>query len=169
MYKLHLTKVQCRDIILKKSRRGKMIVTFCGHSQFFGSHEYENMMFEILEREVGDQPAEMYLGGYGDFDSFAYACCKRYKKSHPKVSLVFVTPYLKVDPMRVCNYDSIFYPELENIPQRFAISYRNKYMVEKADLVIAFINHDWGRAYKTYSYAQNKGKRIINLVELKKE
>ena len=74
-----------------------MIITFCGHAQFRKSGEYEQKILGFLEETVGDQPAEMYLGGYGEFDNFAYDCCKKYKETHPKVSLIFVTPYLTVE------------------------------------------------------------------------
>ena len=57
-----------------------MIVTFCGHSKFSASMEYERKILSFLEEWVGDNVAEMYLGGYGEFDGFAYTCCKKYKK-----------------------------------------------------------------------------------------
>ena len=49
-----------------------MVVTFCGHAQFSKSEEYEQQILAFLEEKVGDQPADMYLGGYGSFDSFAW-------------------------------------------------------------------------------------------------
>ena len=71
-----------------------MTVTFCGHAQFHATGEQEARILTFLEETIKDQPACMYLGQHGDFDRFAYHCCKKYKKSHPAVSLVFVTPYL---------------------------------------------------------------------------
>ena len=144
-----------------------MIVTFCGHSDFFESNKYEKLLQDILEREIGTCSAEMYLGGYGGFDSFAYECCKKFKVNHPNVSLVFVTPYMKVDPIYRQSYDSVLYPGLEDKPPKFAITYRNRYMIDRSDLVIAYIDHDWGGAYKTYEYAMRKSKRIINLYDIK--
>ena len=146
-----------------------MVVTFCGHAQFSKSIEYEQKLLEFLQEKVGDQPADMYLGGYGDFDSFAYDCCKKYKETHPHISLVFVTPYLTVEYQRhhlqyqEKMYDFILYPDIEDKPKRYAITYRNKYMVEKADYVVAYVSHDWGGAYATYKYAERKGKEIFNL------
>ncbi|MBQ8416126.1 MAG: hypothetical protein IJX13_04405 [Clostridia bacterium] len=146
-----------------------MIVTFCGHSHFSKSEEYEQKILSFFGDKVGNQPADMYLGGYGDFDNFAYSCCKKYKETHPDISLVFVTPYLTVEYQRnhldyqQTRYDSILYPEIEDKPPRFAISYRNKYMVEKADYVVAYVDHDWGGAYTTYKHAKRKGKEILNL------
>ena len=146
-----------------------MIVTFCGHSHFSKSKEYEQKILSFLEEKVGNQSADMYLGGYGDFDNFAYSCCRKYKETHPNISLVFVTPYLTVEYQKnhldyqQTRYDSILYPEIEDKPPRFAIFYRNKYMVEKADYVVAYIDHDWGGAYTTYKHAKRKGKEILNL------
>ena len=146
-----------------------MIVAFCGHSLFSKSEEYEQKILDFLKEKVGEQSADIFLGGYGDFDGFAYECCKKYKKTHPKVSLVFVTPYLTIEYQKnhleyqKTRYDSIIYPEIEGKPKRFAIVYRNRYMVEMADYVVAFVSHKKGGAYKTYKYAKMKGKEIFNL------
>lgn len=146
-----------------------MIVTFCGHAQFKKTEECEQKILAFLEERVGEQSADMYLGGCGDFDSFAYDCCKKFQETHPKVSLIFITPYLTVKRQKnnldypKTRYDSIIYPEIEDKPKRYAITYRNKYMVEKADFVVAYITHDWGGAYKTYKYAKRKKKSIINI------
>lgn len=146
-----------------------MIVTFCGHAQFLKTKECEQKLLTFLENKVGDCSAEMYLGGYGGFDSFAYDCCKQYKKTHTGVSLAFVTPYLTVEYQRnhlefqKARYDFIIYPEIESKPKRFAITYRNRYMVDMADIVIAYVAHKYGGAYSTYKYAKRKGKEIFNL------
>ena len=146
-----------------------MIITFCGHSQFHKTEEYEKRLLSFLEERVRDESVDMYLGEYGEFDSFAYECCRKYKEKHPQVSLIFVTPYLinkqKQLEIESSKYDLILYPEIESKPKRFAISYRNRYMVEKADYVVAYITHDWGGAYKTYEYAKRKGKDIFNLAD----
>ena len=36
-----------------------------------------------------------------------------------------------------CRYDWTVYSGLENVPRRYAISHRNRYMVDKADFVVA--------------------------------
>ncbi|MBR6546208.1 MAG: hypothetical protein IKT72_04685 [Clostridia bacterium] len=151
-----------------------MIVTFCGHARFKGSVEYEQKILSFLKETVADREADFYLGGYGDFDRFAYGCCKAYKKTHPKVSLVFVTPYRESEYLKHrfdnenAPYDLILYPELENKPKRYAITYRNRYMVEVADYIIAYVTHDWGGAYATYQHAKKKGKTVFNLAKFEK-
>ena len=146
-----------------------MIITFCGHAQFSKSEKYQRTVLDFLKRTVGDQAADMYLGGYGNFDSFAYGCCLKYKESHPNISLVFITPYVTPEYMKnrfecqSTKYDSVIYPEIEDKPLKFAITYRNRWMVEKADYVVCFITHSYGGAYKTYQHAKKCNKKIINI------
>ena len=58
-------------------------------------------------------------------------------------------------------YDWTVYPGLENVPRRFAISHRNRYMVDMADFVVAYVTHGWGGAAQTLEYANRKKKSII--------
>lgn len=148
-----------------------MIITFCGHAKFQRTDEYEQKMLAFLAEKVGNKSADMYLGGYGDFDNFAYDCCKKYKETHPNISLIFITPYLTVEyqqkhlEYQKKRYDEIIYQAIEDKPLKFAITYRNKWMVEKADYIICGITHDWGGAYKTYQYAKRKKRHIFNVVD----
>ena len=59
-------------------------------------------------------------------------------------------------------FDSSVYPPLENVPRRFSISHRNRWMVESADVVVAYVLHDWGGAATTLRCAKQKKKQIIS-------
>ena len=146
-----------------------MIITFCGHSNFYENEKIRGEMMSLLDELVLDDPVEFLLGGYGAFDSFAYSCCKEFKKTHSNAKLIFITPY--ITPSYQKNnlsykkdlYDEIIYPEIEDKPLKFAISYRNKWMVEKADYVIAYVTEEYGGAYQTYKHAKRKKKMVFNL------
>ena len=146
-----------------------MVITFCGHTQFTPTTDCFNRIISFLTERVGDNPADIYLGGYGAFDLFAYDCCKKYKERNPKVLLWYITPYMPSEDRQEYfkaqrkRYDGIIYPEIEEKPKKFAISYRNKWMVDKADWVIAYVMRTWGGAYSTYQYAKKKGKEVLNL------
>ena len=148
-----------------------MIITFFGHSKLRKCDEYEQKILEFLEKNIGDTPTEAYLGGYGDFDELAYDCCKKYKANHSAFSMIFVTPYITEEYQKnhleyIKNrYDGIIYPGIEDKPLRFAITYRNRWMVERADCVICGILYECGGAYKAYSYAKSKSKPIFNVTE----
>ena len=140
-----------------------MIITFCGHSDFRGCEEYEEKIISILREKHAD---EVYLGGYGAFDLFAYKCSLKYKKEENALKFTLVTPYLDSKHKKGFfegEYDEIIYPSLENVPPRFAISGRNEWMVENADVVVAFVEREFGGAYKTLKYAKKRKKEIINI------
>ena len=148
-----------------------MIISFFGHSDFRETNEVELKISALLEKLVGDVPVQIYLGGYGAFDSFAYRCCKKYKSKHPNTSLIFITPYITPEYQKnhlqaiSKSYDCIIYPEIEEKPLKFAISYRNKWMVDKSDVIIAYISRNFGGAYDAYAYAVKRNKTIFNIAE----
>ena len=140
-----------------------MIFTFCGHSDYISNSEDEAKIFDIFDKIIDNQPVEFFLGGYGKFDGFAYSCAKKYKATHHNARLIYVTPYL--DRKSDVEYDNIVYPALENVPKRFAISRRNRWMAERADVLICYVVRKYGGAYQTYTHAKRKGKTIFNLFD----
>ena len=146
-----------------------MIVAFFGHRDFIADDEHIEKIISILNDLVGDNAVEFYLGGYGYFDAFAYRCCTSFAKTHRNASLAFVTPYITEEYQRnhlteiKKQYHSVIYPEIENVPKKFAIAYRNRYMVEKADLIICYVKREYGGAFQAIKYAEIKGKTIINI------
>ena len=89
------------------------------------------------------------------------------KKDFPEIELLFITPYLDKNYSKLelakYYYDDLIFPPIENVPRKFAILKRNEWMVDSADLVIAFVKYSWGGAAKTLGYAKRKKKQIINL------
>ena len=139
-----------------------MIITFCGHSKLIEQNTICTHLTRELRTLLEHGNYKFYLGGYGDFDLLAAKVLYELKQEYPETETILILPYLdrKVDASL---YDSTIYPPLENVPKRYAISRRNKWMVEQADMVIACVDHDWGDASKTLEYAVKKGLRIINL------
>ena len=148
-----------------------MIITFCGHSDYVEKEEDENKIIKLLEKKIKDSSCDFYLGEYGNFDKFCYTLAKRFKSEHLNSNLIFVTPYIDESYLKrrigeeKSRFDSIIYPELENIPLKYAISYRNRWIAEKADFIIAFIKKKYGGAYAMYKYAERIGKEIYNIAE----
>ena len=139
-----------------------MIVTFCGHRDYITQNGDEEKLLLILEKMVGTAPCEFFLGDYGNFDLFAYHCARKFKEKHATARLVFVTPYLPAKE-EGRKFDLVIYPPLENVPARFAIAHRNKWMVQQADCLIAYVNRRYGGAYTMYRYALANNKNTYNL------
>ena len=146
-----------------------MIVAFFGHRNFVGTREHKGKIFSELGKFAADE-IRLYFGGYGGFDAFAYSCCKEYKLMHKGISLIYVTPYITVEYQKnvlsqiKSGYDGIIYPEIERAPLKYAISYRNRWIAERADIIISAVDRCYGGAYQACAYAKRKGKRIINIL-----
>lgn len=137
-----------------------MIVTFCGHSDAPQTAELKLWLTERVESLIQSGATQFLLGGYGSFDRLAACVVWELKQQHPGIESILVLPYLdrRVDTTR---YDGTVYPPLEKVPKRYAISHRNRWMVENADVVVACVCHGWGGAATTLEYAERKRKRII--------
>lgn len=138
-----------------------MTATFCGHAQISQSADVEKWLYAVTLHLIEQGVNIFYLGGYGAFDSLATAVLRKQKTQHPEIELILVLAYF--DTKRdTSGYDSTVYPPLETVPRRFAISHRNRWMVETSDVVVAYVLHDWGGAAATLRCARKKKKQIIS-------
>ena len=147
-----------------------MIITFCGHSNCLFSDEEKEKLKQLLIKEIRKNPTcKFYLGGYGDFDSLCLRTLRELKKEFQDIELIFITPYLDKNYSKLefakYHYDDVIFPPLESVPRKFAILKRNEWMVDSADLVIAYVKYSWGGAAKTLEYAKSKKVPIINIAQ----
>lgn len=138
----------------------RMKVTFCGHSQVTKTEAVEEWMFAVTQNLIAQGAATFYLGGYGEFDSLAASVLRKQKKLYPQIELILVQAYLN-SGRNMGGYDAAIYPPLETVPPRYAITYRNRWMVENSDVVVSYVLRDWGGASATLRYAKRKKKRIV--------
>ena len=59
--------------------------------------------------------------------------------------------------------DSILPEGIELVHPRYAISWRNQWMIERSVYVIAYVTHNFGGAARFVDEAKRKGKTVINL------
>jgi len=151
-----------------------MIISFAGHSFVHSNANLKEIVKEQIKRiALNSQSAICYLGGYGDFDAICAYACRELKQEYLGIEIVYVTPYIteaaqsKIKEMQ--NYglcDRSIYPPLENVPPKFAILKRNEWIIKNSDVIIAYVNHDWGGAYKSLQMAKRQKKKIINIGDL---
>jgi len=53
---------------------------------------------------------------------------------------------------------------IETVHPRFAISWRNKWMIKQSDYVVTYITHSWGGAAQFAGKAEQQKKKVIHLV-----
>ncbi len=54
---------------------------------------------------------------------------------------------------------------IESALPRFRIDFRNKYMLNSSDYVIAYVTRSYSGAFKYYEMAKRKNLKVINLAE----
>jgi len=144
-----------------------MTVCFCGHSKLYSSYDsIKTQCLEIVREQIKKGADCFLIGDYGDFDSLAASVCLTLRKEH-LIEVCLVLPYYKphIDDytkQRYNRFDSVITPPLEDTPHRYRIIKANQYMVDQADMVIAYVRTSGGAA-KTLEYAQRKMKTIIKL------
>lgn len=108
---------------------------------------------------------EFLVGHQGQFDALVLSVLKELRRECGTMNYSVVLAYLPGDKSILpTSPEHTLYPEgIEASPKRFAISWRNRWLVNQADVVICYIRHSTGGAAKYVEMAQKKGKRIINI------
>lgn len=150
-----------------------MIITFVGHSTLVNHNEIEDKLkLALKDYLTKKERTYFYCGGYGAFDELCASVCRQLKKEYPNTEIVYVTPYISLSHQEKMNYlihsklyDSTIYPPIENVPPKYAILRRNEWMIDRADIVISYVTHNHGGAYKSLQFARKKKKDIIELCD----
>lgn len=65
---------------------------------------------------------------------------------------------------RVDDFSDTMLPDgIEKIPKRFAIPWRNKWMIDRADYVLTYVTRPFGGAAQFSALAKSKGKIIYEI------
>jgi len=151
------------------------VCTFAGHREVYQSMIDEKIEKTIEELLQTDNEFIFFTGGIGEFDSKCASAVRAAKLKFPnlKISLALVLPYmsnrLNTDKAYYeYYYDEIVIPsELCGVHYKAAIQRRNRWLVDRADYIIAYIYREFGGALETVKYARKQGKPVINLAEQK--
>ena len=143
-------------------------IAFIGHSVIYGQYRLEDKIEDLIREKLHmKEYVELYVGRNGDFDISVASATKRAQEAlgHHNSSLVLIQPYpMKDDPYYEKFYDEVWYPIDSKTHPKAAIAKRNQWMMENADLLIAYVE-PWrkGGAYTAMKYANKLEKEIINL------
>lgn len=137
-----------------------MTVTFTGHSTLTITPQLKKWLYETINDQIRKGATHFLLGGYGEFDNLSAYIVRHCREYYPEVSSTLVTAYQNKTFDNTI-YSEIFYPPLEDVTKQNAIPRRNQWMVDEADVVIAYVLKNFGGAAKTLEYATKKQKEII--------
>ena len=143
-------------------------IAFIGHREIYGHYLLEDQIEQIARDKLYEKEyVEFYVGRNGDFDISVASAIKRAQNAvgHHNSCLILLQPYpMKDDEYYEKFYDEVQYPVDSRTHPKAAIKKRNRWMIENAELLVAFVEKGKnGGAMTTLKYAQKLGVEIINL------
>ncbi len=145
------------------------ICTFCGHRIISEGKLREPLkeLFVYLIEKHGFNT--FYSGAMGEFDRLCHAVIHELKPRYPHIKLCRILyrykPYEEYAPI----FDETLFPDLEGVHYKKAITFRNRFMVDSAKLLVCFVSRNYGGACDTMRYAEKCGVPILNLHNMTKE
>ena len=140
---------------------------------FFG-HRFEPQKIEPTLRSTLIDLIEVdlfYVGNHGDFDAMVRRTLRELSAKYPiRYNVVLAYMPEKRGKFDTADYSDTILPEgIETAPKRFAINYRNKWMIEQSDFVVTYVVHDAvSGAAQFKKLAERKGKTVIEIMQLMK-
>lgn len=140
-----------------------MVCTFFGHKDT--PKEIEPTLRSTLIDLIENRNVNVfYVGNNGNFDTMVCRQLEDLSQTYP-ITYSVVLAYLPTEKNKYENLTNTIYPEgLETVPKRFAISWRNKWMIQQSDIVVTYVNHNFGGAAQFKIMAESLGKIEINVV-----
>lgn len=141
--------------------------TFFGHRDCLDS--VKECLTEEIERCILQRGVDIfYIGHQGRFDAMAICVLKEMKKKYPHIEYYVVLAYhpsVTKETAFSYNENGILPDGIERVSPRYAINFRNRWMLERCDYVLAFVTRSHGGAAGFVSAAMRKGKTVINVAE----
>ena len=101
-----------------------------------------------------------YVGTQGNFDNLAYRALKELQDTFQEVIVFRVLAY---KPRGNSIPDSMLPEGIEAIPPKYAIPWRNRWMISRSDYVITYVTRDYGGAATFEKEAVLQGRNVIRL------
>lgn len=128
----------------------------------------ENQIVRILEEK---EYVDFLIGRNGDFDICVASVVKKVieKYGFRNASLILILPYKTMEYLNNKEMFEQYYDYVEisddahDVFPKRAFQARNREMVNRADLVVCYVAHNEGGAYKAIKYALAQNKQVINL------
>ncbi len=142
-----------------------MTCTFFGHR--YVPKEIEPTLRSTLIDLIENLGVDLfYVGNHGEFDAMVRRMMRELSAKYP-ITYRVVLAYMpgKKDVFDAVDYSDTVLPEgIETVPKRFAINYRNRWMIEQSDFVVTYVVHDAGSGAAQFKkQAERKGKSVIEL------
>ena len=139
------------------------VCTFFGHRDC--PETIKPRLREVLVDLITNNEVDtFYVGNQGRFDGIVRGVLRELEKEYPEIRYAVVLAYLPGKKNEYDDFSDTILPEgIEAVHPRYAIDWRNRWMLQRSDFVVTYITHSWGGAAKFAEKAKREGKTVINL------
>ena len=138
---------------------------------FFGHHdcpaEVKPKLREVLIDLIENHSVDVfYVGNKGAYDRIVRSVLQELAQKYDHIHSAVVLERMpgKRDEDITEDYSDTMLPEgIEEVPPRFAIVWRNKWMLRQSDYVVTYVTHSWGGAAQFAEMAERQKKNVIRL------
>ena len=138
---------------------------------FFGHRDCPDIikpkLRQVLIDLIENQNVDMfYVGNQGRFDAIVRSELRDLQREYPRINYAVVLAYMPGKQTEYEDHSDTMLPEgIESIHPRYAISWRNNWMLKQSDYVVTYITHSWGGAAQYTQKARRSGKNTINIAK----
>ena len=137
--------------------------TFFGHRECPDSIKAQ-LRAALIDLVTNHDMDTFYVGNQGRFDAIVRSVLRELKEEYPQINYAVVLAYMPGKHTEYDYYSDTMLPEgIEAVQPRYAISWRNNWMLQQSDYVVTYITHTWGGAYQFYRRSVRANKVVINL------
>ena len=137
--------------------------TFFGHRDCPDGLKYR-LRAVIIDLITNHGVDMFYVGRQGSFDGLVRGVLLEIAQEYPQVNYAVVLAYMPAEGSTPGDDSNTMLPEgIELVHPRYAIAWRNNWMLQQSDFVVAYGAHSWGGAAQYVQKATRAGKTVINL------
>lgn len=149
-------------------------VAFFGHRYIDNPLKVEELLEEQIRKLINEKEyVDFVVGRNGEFDQCVSSTVLRVRKNvrDDNSALVLMLPYPTAEYLNNEEYFHEYYTDVEisyaasMAHPKSAIQIRNREMVDRADLIICYVEEKAGGAWQTVKYAIEQEKTVINLAK----
>ena len=119
----------------------------------------------VIRELITEHGVDMfYVGDQGRFDAIVRGVLRQTEREYPHIRYAVVLAYMPGKDRGHGPCTDTMLPEgIERVHPRYAISWRNDWMLRRSDYVVAYTTRSWGGAYRWKEKAIKKGKTVIDI------
>lgn len=140
------------------------VCTFFGHRDC--PESIRPMLHNTLKTLIEHGVYTFYVGNQGKFDTMVRTELNTLTQQYPHIQYLIVLAYIPTSNLAVPSSHTLLPEGIELVPPRFAISWRNNWMLQRSQYVVCYVSHVGSSASTWLRKAQSSGKIIYNLATI---